>query len=284
MALHGNRSVLHKSPGRFLNGYGTAGGGIASMRSAFNKHGMQRNAFQAYSPLSATPLGHLSPSAWVLPKTAGGMSSRNVTRIDVAGAGAIVGGVTSPGSADLTFTPAGTIWPLDDSVQIGAGNASITFTVADADGQLISSGAGTAEFAFTTNTPLLTASLAAVGAASFTLTPAGALGAEASADGSASMAFSMAATILPANDAPPARTAAASFAITGALVPYAIGSMVGSTLNTQTLTADTIAAAVWQSLAASFADAGTMGQKLNNAASGGVDYADLATAVWSHTQ
>ena len=98
------------------------------------------------------------------------------------------------------------------------------------------------------------------------------------------MMFSMAATILPTIDTPPARTAVASFAITGALTPYAVGSMVGSTLNTQALTTDTIAAAVWRSLAASFADAGTMGQKLNNAASGGVDYGDLAAAVWNHTQ
>lgn len=220
MALHGNRSVLHKSPGRFLNGYGTAGGGIASMRSAFNKHGMMRNAFEAYSPLSATPSGHLAPSAWVLPKTAGGMSSQNVTRMDLSGVGAIVGGVTSPGEA------------------------SITFTVADAAGELISSGEGAASFTFTTNTPLLTASLGAIGAASFTLTASGAIGAEASATGAASFLISMAANILPANDTPPARTATASFAITGALTPYAIGSMSGSTVDTSVLTVDAIAAGV----------------------------------------
>lgn len=214
MALHGNRSVLHKSPSRFMNG----GPGI--MRSAFSKHGMMRGAYGAYSAKSATPDGHLSPSAWVLPKTAGGMSSRNVTRIDVAGAGAIVGGVTSPASAALTFT------------------------VANAAGQLISSGEGAAAFTFSTNTPLLTASLAAIGEASFTLSASGALGAEASADGAASMAFSMAATILPAIDTPPARTAAASFVITGALLPYAIGQMSGSTVDNSILTVDAIAAAV----------------------------------------
>ena len=250
MALHGNRSVLHKSPCRFLNG----GPGI--MRSAFNKHGMQRNAFQAYSPLSATPLGHLSPSAWVLPKTAGGMSSQNVTRINLSGAGSIVGGVTSPGSAALVFV------------------------VADAAGQLISSGEGAAGFAFSTNTPLLTASLAAVGEASFTLTTSAALGAEASAIGSAAMVFSMAATILPANDAPPARTAVANFAITGALVPYAIGQMTGSTVDASTLTVDAITTAVWSAVAAQYNDAGSMGAKLNSAASGGVDYAALGLAVW----
>lgn len=254
MALHGNRSVLHKSPCRFLNG----GPGI--MRSAFNKHGMQRNAFQAYSPLSATPYGHLSPSAWVLPKTAGGMSSQNVTRIDLSGAGSIVGGVTSPGSAALVFV------------------------VADAAGQLISSGEGAASFTFSTNTPLLTASLGAIGAAAFTLSGAGAIGAEASASGAASLVFSMAATILPANDTPPARSAAASFAITGALTPYAIGSMVGSTVDASVLTSDVIAGAVWSSLASQFNDTGTMGAKLNSAASGGVDYASMADAVRTELQ
>jgi hypothetical protein len=250
MALHGNRSVLHKSPCRFLNG----GPGI--MRSAFNKHGMQRNAFQAYSPLSATPLGHLSPSAWVLPKTAGGMSSRNVTRLALSGAGAVVGGITSPGSA------------------------AIVFTVADAAGQLISSGSGTAAFAFSTNTPLLTASLGAIGAASFILSATGTPGAEASASGSASFMTAMAAAILPTNDAPPVRTASASFSITGAMVPYAIGQMTGSTVDASTLTVDAITTAVWSAVAAQYNDAGSMGAKLNSAASGGVDYAALGLAVW----
>ena len=63
MALHGNRSVLHKSPGRFMNGFGTTGGGIASMRSGFNKHGMQRNAYEQFDAKAATPYGHLSGSA-----------------------------------------------------------------------------------------------------------------------------------------------------------------------------------------------------------------------------
>jgi len=109
---------------------------------------------------------------------------------------------------------------------------------------LISSGEGAAAFAFSTNTPLLTASLAAIGSTTFTMAATGALGAEASGSGSASMVFAMAATILPTDDTPPARTATASFAITGAMVPYAIGQMVGSTVDTSILTVDAIAAGV----------------------------------------
>ena len=234
--LIGNRSVLHKSPGRFL-----AGTVASTDQAGWRKPGMMRSA--AYPALAGIPNGYYA-GAWFLPMKAGALSSAYNARIALTPAGLAVGGVTSPGSAGLTFTPAATAWPLDDSVQVGAGSASITFTVADAAGQLISSGVGSASMTFSTNTPLLTASLAAVGAATFTLSAGAELGAEASAVGSAAMAFSMAATILPTNDASPARTAAASFAITGSLVPYAIGSMVGSTVDASVLTVDAIAAGV----------------------------------------
>ncbi len=50
------------------------------------------------------------------------------------------------------------------------------------------------------------------------------------------------------------------------------------------LTTSAIAAEVWTTLAAAYNAAGSMGQKLNSAASGGVDYADLAAAVWAHAE
>ena len=78
--------------------------------------------------------------------------------------------------------------------------------------------------------------------------------------------------------------ATGAFSISATAQAYGRGYMQASTVDNSVLTNATIAAAVWQSLAASFSDAGTMGQKLNNAASGGVDYGDLASAVWSHTQ
>lgn len=166
MALIGNRSVIHKSPARFLNGYGTTGGGIASMRSNFNKHGMMRNAYEVYDPKSATPVGHLSPSAWVMPKRAGGMSSRNVTGITVASAGLAYGGITT------------------------TGETTITISFADAAGGLIASGSGTAAMTFNFANALLTASLGGIGSASLTIsTNAPQLGAEASAEGLANFAI-----------------------------------------------------------------------------------------------
>jgi hypothetical protein len=188
MAFLGNRSVIHKSPGRFLNGFGTAGGGIASMRSAMNKHGMMRNAYEQFDAKSAIPYGHLSPSAWVLPKRAGGMSSRNVTTLTAAPTGLAVGGVTADAAT------------------------SFSFTVADADGQLISSGTGTASLTFTVANLLLTASLNGTGSSAFTITSnTPLLGAEASVIGDAVLSF------------------------TATLTPYAIGNMVGNTEDTSTI-------------------------------------------------
>lgn len=188
MALIGNRSVLLKSPGRFLSGT------VASIeRSNFATHGQMRSAYQAFSAISAKPSGHLSPSAWVLPKTAGGMSSVNMADFGLGATGHAVGGITT------------------------TGDASISFTVADATGQLIASGSGAAAMAFTVADALLTASLNAAGDASFAITTnTPLLGALASGDGSASMTFG------------------------GTLLPYATGSMSGSTVDSSVLTTEAL--------------------------------------------
>lgn len=199
MALIGNRSVLNKSPGRFLNA------GVGTFRSEFSKHGMRRSA--AYSSLSAVPNGHLSPSAWVLPRTSGGMSSINFTTAMVSGSGLAVGGVTTTGTS------------------------SIALAFADAFGELIASGGGTATFSLTSNNPLLTASINGTGTAVATFsTNTPTLG--ALADGSGEVAITLTATNsgrMPANDDSPLRTGTATLTLTGTLVPYAIGSMEGTT-------------------------------------------------------
>lgn len=117
---------------------------------------------------------------------------------------------------------------------VGAGVGGITTTgtaslaiLADGVGSLITAGAGSAAATFTV-TGFLTASLQAVGSASFTIsTNSPLMGAEAGLVGSA------------------------SFAITGSLTPYAIGSMSGSTVDTSILTVDTIAAGVLAAAATS---------------------------------
>jgi hypothetical protein len=64
--------------------------------------------------------------------------------------------------------------------------------------------------------------------------------------------------------------------------PYGLGYMKASTVDNTTLTAKSISAEVWAAIAANNNAAGTMGQKLNSSASGGVDYAALGEAVWQH--
>lgn len=166
----------------------------------------------------------------------------------------------------------------------GSGSADITFTVADATGQLISSGSGAASLTFTVADALLVASLGGAGSAALTLsTNTPLLGAIASmtADGSFSITASNS-QVLPLDTTSPLRTGTASFAITGTLQPYAVGSMQGSTVDTSILTVDAITASIWQAVSSQYTEPGSMGAKLNTASSGGVDLSALAQAVWAH--
>ena len=216
MALIGNRSVLHKSPGRFLAGTIASGD-----RSNFSKPGMRAGRFEAQSKIfGGLPSGHLSPSSWGLPRTAGAMSSINDAGLSLGTAGTAVMGVAAEGAASLT----------------------IDFALAA--GELISSGEGAASFSLSLNAPLLTASLLAEGAASFAFTPTATMRADGELAGATSFSLAPSAAILPANDASPLRTATASFTITGSLAPYAIGSMVGSTASGGVLSEASIIAAM----------------------------------------
>ncbi len=92
------------------------------------------------------------------------------------------------------------------------GTADFSIVTNTPAGQLISSGTGTASMTFTFANALLTASLSAIGSASFTLaTNTPLLGAIASGIGNG------------------------TFTITGSLTPYAIGSMIGSTVDTSSI-------------------------------------------------
>lgn len=73
-----------------------------------------------------------------------------------------------------------------------------------------------------------------------------------------------------------------TISLDGSAEAYGIGHMVASTVDDTVLTPSSVAAAVWDSLSASFNNANTMGAKLNAAASGGVDLNALADAVWDH--
>ena len=102
MALHGNRSVLHKSPVRFLNG------GAAILRSSFGKHGMVRNSYQVFAATAAIPYGYYGGrGAWVQPKKGGAVSGVNAIALTIGASGAGSMGKNTSGTASITFDLSG---------------------------------------------------------------------------------------------------------------------------------------------------------------------------------
>jgi len=63
------------------------------------------------------------------------------------------------------------------------------------------------------------------------------------------------------------------------LTPYAVGELAADITGESALSPQSLAAAVWSALAAQYNESGTMGNKMNSAASGNIDYATLAAAV-----
>ena len=134
------------------------------------------------SDLVGLPLGYRNPGAWMMPQKPGALAATNTMKVEILAAGLAVGGITATGTS------------------------TITFAIADADGQLIVSGTGAAALAFIVSNLLLTASLNADGETSFTLsTNVPLLGALAGVIGDSTMT------------------------INGTMLPYAIGIMSGST-------------------------------------------------------
>jgi hypothetical protein len=183
--------------------------------------------------LYAIPEGTYAETSWLLPQGIGAMSSPRFAQASVS--------ATAAGAMGITATGSGTM----------------AFTFADAVGQLISSGTGSASFAIVCNTPLMTASLNAVGGATFTLLGSAAL---------SGLGFAQ---------------ASAAFSLQPVANSYAVGSMSGTTVDTGVLTVDAIKAGVWSAVAGEYNVSGTMGARLNTLATGGVDYGDMALAIRS---
>lgn len=139
MLINAGHFWLH-SPHRFVAGAASQSSPLLYLHgSAVNGLGDSRyNNSAAFNKLAAIPNGASNRTAWVLPRTAGGMSSLNEAEISLTSSGAALGGVTETGSATIgiaTNTP---------------------------DGQLVSTvpaGGAPASIGISTNTPLLTASL-----------------------------------------------------------------------------------------------------------------------------
>ena len=155
MALLGNRSVLLKSPGRFLSGT------VASnQRNAFNQPGMAANRFQALNRLdAAVPSGHLSPSAWLLPRTAGGMSAFTGTTVAWSlGALVLAAGQNITGDTTITWSA-----PNADLQLVVSATGTTTITFSGTGGLAGALDAiGTTAISFTVATPVLGAVIDAV--------------------------------------------------------------------------------------------------------------------------
>ena len=119
MALHGNRSVLHKSPVRFLNG------GAAILRSNFGKHGMVRNSYQVFAATAAIPYGYYGGrGAWVQPKKGGAVSGVNAIALTIGASGAGSMGKNTSGTASITFDLSG----VGGLISSASGTASISLS------------------------------------------------------------------------------------------------------------------------------------------------------------
>jgi hypothetical protein len=202
--------------------------GAYGLRSALDSTGKRKNfdsgqhAVSGVTNRAAIPDGFRPPMAWKMGTKAGSLSSHIEAGLVLDVAATILGGKALEGSASLTIT---TNTPAGELIAFGTGAVTITLA---------------------TNSPLLTASIDGGGTATFTIdTNTPVLGAEASIVGETTLTISIAdAAILPVDDASPLRTATASLTFSGSLVPYAIGSMDGSTIDTSTLTTAAIIAAL----------------------------------------
>lgn len=187
---------------------------------------MEQSNSGGFTSLSAYPTGYSPHRSLIPPRKAGNITSLRLLEVSMTTTGAMLRGYPISGAASfsiVTNTPAG---------------------------ELIVSGSGTTSLNISTNTPLLTASIGGAGTAGLSITTnAPILGALADGAGLATMAFDAFAEILPENDESPLRSGVASFAFSASLIPYAIGSMSGSTLDDTVLTGDSIATAVWSAVA-----------------------------------
>ena len=139
-----------------------------------------------------------------------------------------------------------------------AGTASFTFN-ASAVGGLIVSATGVATLSIFTNNPVLRATVGGTGLAAFSIfTNTPTLGAIANLTGTATMS------------------------LTASAPAYGVGHMTGLATSAETLSPQSLAAAVWNAVATEYNNSGTMGNKLNLASSGGIDYNTLAESVWEY--
>lgn len=149
------------------------------------------------------------------------------------------GGLSSRFETDIEFSETANLV----GGRNGDGSATLTFTL-DATGGLVVAGSGTATITFTPDGTVI-AVAPGVGTASISFAPSADIGAIADLLATATLTFT------PSAD------------------PHAIGYLEGTSSSDAEFSADNLARAVWDALAASYNTAGTMGEKMNSAGSAG---------------
>ena len=278
-------------------------------RAQWNRPGAMRNQFQAFSPYQGVPSGHLHPSAWTLPQKAGGISSRfevagegNVTAANLAGG--LYGEATIAGTGTIATAAIDYLGQLSAALS-GLGNLTPSPTLSGAlDAAASLSGSGTITSATLASVVDIAASLVGVGAISHA-DMAGVLSAVASLSGSGDItvanlagAILATATLTGSGTVTPPQldgiwsmqanldgsgsvlagiraighvvaelTGTGTASLTSGAVP---GYMEASITPFTELSPQNLAAAVWNSLVATFQEAGSMGEALSTAGSGGL--------------
>lgn len=250
-----------------------------------SQHGLggprQFARFTAFGEGAGFPAGY-NPGIFMPLKHSWASSSQGVRiAIDAVAAGLL--GMPSGGNVALEITTENTqVLPLDTTSPVRTGLTNIEIT-ASASGELKVSGGGSTSLGMSASADCI-GILSAEGSSNILVSVSPAtLGAIADIVGETTLIVTAANTqILPLDDSPPARTGLVSISLSGSLVPYAIGHMLGSALPYAELSPQSLANAVWQSPATENNTPGTMGSKVNTASSGGVDLDALAQAVWEY--
>jgi len=178
MALIGNNSLLTRLPVRQMGGTIVSG-----FTSQFSPSGSLRNRYGTFVNYAATPNGYLSPIAWVLPMTAGGMSTTNQVELTVAKTSAVlVNAQYITGSSTITVAK------FDANLgQIFAALCSGAITVAQATSDLTAlvAASGASSITFTLVDAILGGKFSMEGSSAIVITPAGLLTATAFMEASA---------------------------------------------------------------------------------------------------
>lgn len=154
MGLLGN-GFRHNLTGRITAATtGLDGCNASVIPAARNLTAMRRNMLQGeagFSPQASVPDGNRNNVAWLMPRKAGGLSSRYSAGLTVSPSANGAMGLPGDGTADFTIDFATATGGLISS---GTGTASFAITPT-ATILATRSGDGSASFAITTNTPLL---------------------------------------------------------------------------------------------------------------------------------